>query len=178
MAYSLTELREAVRDLGSLDPVAIDARFDAVEADVLALQTDLTALDNRTPKILGLARITTAQASIGATPTDLTGLTVTATVAANRRIRITASGRTTQQTAAGSQSLALLFDGGGIGLPFSESNVAVNAIKTYGYSTVQLAPAAGSHTWKLTLSTSGGTCTHALSAVIPGLLLVEDIGPN
>ena len=124
---------------------------------------------------LGYAQVTANQGSISTTPVDLTGLTVTATVVANRRLRII--GRVQMQNTGSTnvQSLSILQDGVSImqhtwPCPLATTNFAV-------WAEVVVAPSAGSHTWKLQANCfSAGTSTMAASAAIPAFILVEDIG--
>lgn len=128
--------------------------------------------------ILGYAQVTADQGEI-TTQADLTGLSVTVTVAANRRIRIT--GSSTFVDVGSNAATALLrikesttqFNVAKVGLPASagaaadERSVTVEAIIT---------PSAGAHTYKLTAE--GTTNIYAKAAAdAPAFIQVEDLGP-
>jgi len=124
---------------------------------------------------LGYAEVTSNQSGIGATPTDLTGLTLTVTVPADRLVRV--SGYTQVFTAgAVYAAVTMLEDGVDIGrvgrtAPGTGESTTVSAFTL-------VTPSAGSHTYKLQGESSSSTFTLEASASLPAWILVEDIGPS
>ncbi len=140
-------------------------------AEYIVTATDMNGLPGG---VLGYAQVTSNQASIS-TVTDLTGLSVTVDVPANRRVRVTGRGGISQQSADGThrgriqESTTVLQDWAWGDL--------VNGTRTHQQGSVVLTPSSGSHTYKLTLDTSAGTCTLVAAADRPAFILVEDLGP-
>ena len=125
---------------------------------------------------LGYAQVTANQGSITAV-TDITGLSVTVTVPANRRIRIHVSGHL-GSTVAGDEMDLLVREGStSLQERVTTANTA-NRIEGMD-SIVILTPSAGPHTYKASASRSvgTGTVTFQAGATFPGFILVEDIGP-
>lgn len=123
---------------------------------------------------LGHAQAVANQASIGVGPTDVTSLSIGVTVAASRRIKVTAKFVTSQQTSIAIQTMRI--QEGGTELQRSVSSPGVGEF----VSTLLVAfltPSAGAHTYKLTAGTSAGTMTVEAAATYPAFILVEDIGP-
>lgn len=125
---------------------------------------------------LGYAEVVANQTGIGA-PADLTGLTVTVTVAAGRRIRI--SGATVAGIDTAVDQVSLRIKEGATQLA-EAPNTLTTAGRGYRYdvSTVET-PSAGAHTYKLTLGRDTGASTAITSyanSTTPAFLLVEDIG--
>jgi hypothetical protein len=124
---------------------------------------------------LGYASVTSNQSGIGSTPTDLTGLTVTVTVPANRLVRV--SGYAQVFTASGVYAaVTMLEDGSQVGrvgrtLPGVGESTTVSAFTL-------VLPTAGSHTYKLQGESSSSTFTLEASSSLPAWILVEDIGPS
>lgn len=125
---------------------------------------------------LGYEQVTSSQSSI-TTITDLTGLSVTVTVPASRRIRVTGSAFLSRTVADGATSLLI-----------RESSTT---LKNAGYLTtgaqfgaeegsVVLTPSAGSHTYKLSLEQDSGTGSSGIiaAATTPAFILVEDLGSS
>lgn len=119
---------------------------------------------------------TTGQTGISSA-TDVTSLTATFTnPTANRRIKLSAAFRVTQNTA----------DAVVEGLITNGSNVVQNKVSVSlsagfaGYLTplAIVTPAAGSVTYKVRLSTTGGTVDTNVAATQPALFVLEDIGPS
>lgn len=128
--------------------------------------------------VLGYAIQTASQAGI-TTVVDLTGLTDTVTVAANRLLRIT--GYTNPTAVTNNVGPELRIQEGGTQLSAARLEViAVGAgFRTMICQALVVAPSAGSHTYKLTmLRDSGvGTVTNTASATLPSFILIEDVGP-
>jgi hypothetical protein len=124
----------------------------------------------------GYAQVVADQGSIVALA-DLTGLTVTVTVGASRRIRITAFGQMLS-TVANDDGAVRIFEGatqlGGanMSIPAASLEFVVGAVCV-------VTPTAGSHTYKLAAARVGGTGTLSFrgAANTPGFILAEDIGP-
>lgn len=128
----------------------------------------------------GSALATSNQGSI-TTVADLTNLTITVTVVANRLIRLYADGLTIASTAGTvtTASITLVESAtqlgatihGGFSLPttsFTEAPISTT-----------FTPAVGAHTYKLrgAVLSGGGTMTTVASATAPWNLVAEDIGP-
>ena len=129
---------------------------------------------NLLPKgILGYAQVVANQASIGTSEVDLTSLTVTVTVAAGRRVRVTGQIIGQQLTSAGIPRL--LVHKASVQIASATSTVVVNDFFHYHLDVID-SPAAGSHTYKLRGITSAGTYTLNAAANFPAFILVEDIG--
>jgi len=130
---------------------------------------------NKLPNgLIGYATATANQTGISSA-TDLTNLSVTVTVNTSRIIVIRANLFVLQNTSTANVTLAI-----------KESTtqlVQVNqnvVVSTYGQLTpsVILTPSAGSHTYKLTLSTSAGTVDLQAAATYPASIQVYDEGPS
>jgi hypothetical protein len=123
---------------------------------------------------LGYAQATSAQTGI-TTNVDLTSLSVTVTVGAGRRIRVSfAYGAA--NTVADNGTAVLLKEG---------ANALMSSVVLHGNATVAgtnsgaaiLTPSAGNHTYKLTAQNYvGGISSITSSATSPSWILVEDIG--
>lgn len=140
-----------------------DLRVEAPFADNLRLQAPLG--------VLGYAQITANQGTI-TTEVDLTGLTVTVNVEANRRIRLTGQASFTGGTGTAilriKESTTQLQNG----------NIEQPAGNTESiHVQVVITPSQGSHTYKLTGAATGTATTVTASATSPAFILVEDIGP-
>lgn len=121
---------------------------------------------------LGYAQVTANQTGIGATETDLTGLTVTVTVPANRRIRITGKAIFNSASVGG---IAFLFLKEGATQHNEDIATLTNGDYWGGHVEVVLTPTEGTHTYKLTARQSAGTLTLEAAAAHPAYILVEDI---
>jgi hypothetical protein len=124
---------------------------------------------------LGYAPVTANQGTFTAA-TDLTGLTVTVTLVAGRRIRISAHAGFQSSVAADTvefniQEGATILQYGLIGMTIA------NRIFTSDPSVV-LTPTVGAHTYKLNAQRVDGTgnITLVAGATQPAFILVEDIG--
>lgn len=148
------------------------------DADAAAARTTLgaaadTVVSAATLGTLGYAAVTANQTSIGGSVTDLTSLTVTVTVAAGRRIKVS--------------GFANLFDAanGSVQLLIRESSTTLQNFQGGNGSgsnqagcspTVILTPSTGSHTYKLSAAVAGGNGTMYAASTAPAFILVEDIG--
>lgn len=128
---------------------------------------------------LGHAAITANQNSVGPGGVDVTGLAVTVTVPANRRLRVTAKAKLFTGTLAAATGLLLFRDT----VQFDTadtSNDSSTAGATYGVDLVTFdhAPSAGAHTYKLQAFFSGNSDNIVIAqSNDPAFIVVEDIGP-
>lgn len=132
---------------------------------------------NAPSSTLGYAEVSTLSQAIGLVTTDLTGLSVTVTVPAGRRLKIKGFCYVKTDTVDARSSLYLVrgaapqIQGGFVHHPSTNVNTT---IEVEGIDT----PAAGTHTYKLTGLASAGTSTYgALASGHPAYLLIEDITP-
>jgi hypothetical protein len=122
---------------------------------------------------IGYAQVTANQGSIGGSDTDLTGLSKTVTVISGHRIRITGHVSYSQSSASGiarlriKESTTQLADS-----LFSATNGSYYSVE----ASVCLTPSAGSHTYKLAMTTSPGAGTMEAGATYPAYILIEDLG--
>lgn len=125
--------------------------------------------------ILGYASVTANQGSITA-ETDLTGLSVTVTCAASRRIRITL--RTQVYSSVAGDNVGVRIKEGTTTL--DDVNVTAVQANTQLLCYVQavVTPTAGAHTYKASVrrSTGTGSITNLAATTAPAFILVEDIG--
>lgn len=144
---------------------SLDTRLDTAEADILALPQGY----------LGMGTATADQTGI-TTETDLTGLSVTVTPTANRRIRISVSVGLFA-TVATDRIICLL----------KESTTQLGAVgdwipgetngRTRQSAFIVITPTAAVHTYKVTLQRTGtGTCSSTATATSPATIMVEDLG--
>ena len=105
---------------------------------------------------------------------DLTSLTVTLTLSASRRIRITGQ---TLVTASGTGNAAAIYIREGSTDLANVTTPVTNAWSTGFSIATHQSPSAGSHTYKLSYAFTGGTGTMNASAGAPAFISVEDIGP-
>lgn len=123
---------------------------------------------------LGYAEKTaTNQTGIAGSVTDLTGLSVAVTVAAGRRIKITATVFLTQKTGNGGPVLYIREGGTQLTQVFTPANTGVT---TSPVAMVVLTPSTGAHTYKLSAAASTNTLDTAYDPTAPSFILVEDIG--
>lgn len=154
------------------DPGVI-AWMNAVDTQRAANATAVAALPTGTMSG-GYAQVVANQATI-TTEVDLTGLAVTVTVPAGRRIRITAS-------------LAFVCTVAG-GLPRARIKEGATQLQERSFTAgstsaenlrfdVILTPSTGAHTYKLTalLALGTGSMSLAAASTAPCSVLVEDIG--
>ena len=129
--------------------------------------------------VLDYEQVTTNQGSI-TTITDLTGLSATATVSANRRIRTTLSFEWLGQDA-GARHIAYITDSSSVSVARHVWDVPGTGDLTVCTLSIIESPAAGSFTRKGRLERSTGTGVTELrgaSPARPAFILIEDIGPN
>lgn len=125
---------------------------------------------------LGYAQVTANQGTF-TTETDLTSLTVTVTVVAGRRIRISAAVRLTSTVASDEMRVNIKESttqlAGGTILQVGSGNIA-GTVRAEAI----IQPSAGSHTYKLSAQRTTGTglVTMVATATDPAFILVEDIG--
>ena len=121
---------------------------------------------NALPKgVLGYAQVTAGQAGITTTITDLTGLSVTVTCEASRRIRVTGHGTAVQRTAIG-LPIGYIREGSTTLSEWLRNSLGINE-QAASESSVIITPTAGSHTYKLSLNTTASTVDSAASATRP-----------
>jgi hypothetical protein len=158
--------------------ITVDAAAGSI---VTGKITDLRTRAIGRGAVLGSAAVTASQGSLGAGPTDLTGLSVTVNVCANRRIRVRAAAVLRNgESAANSGQLLIVADGTTIRTaPSGLVSTASTGVKEYIPAEVDItAPSAGSHTYKLQSSFANGSANlMEASATQPATLVVEDLGP-
>lgn len=122
----------------------------------------------------GYAQVTSSQGSI-TTITDLTSLTVTVTVPASARIKIT--GHLPQLFSNGvNDAVTLSIRESSTTLQNAQQGKATAGAVQSLTAIVVLTPSTGSHTYKLSLATTGGPATMTASSTGPAFILVENIG--
>lgn len=126
---------------------------------------------------LGYAEVTANQTIAVGTETDLTGLTLTLTLDANRKIKITGHGLFNRSVADGI-SIARIKEGATELARFSQHSPSAATEFDQAEGAAVIAPAAGAHTYKLTLQRFSGTGNAVLNAAVgsAAFILVEDIG--
>lgn len=128
--------------------------------------------------LLGYATKSADQAMTISTVTDITGLSVTATVAASRLLRVQAKVRITNTSATAATYQLLLFEGA-TQLDYSE---VVRATTVSGHTFVAswliVAPTAASHTYKLAFYYDVGGVTVRSGAGNLATMTLEDLGPS
>lgn len=145
--------------------------------DLVNVTTDISdnmdKLDAASQKVLGIAQVTGNQSGISG-DTDLVGVTVTVTVGASRRIKVT-SEVTVGATVTDDQAMLRIKEGATT-LVEREGKVTSGRGK-HIIATAWLTPTAGSHTYKASLQRVLGTGTlSAANALAPSTLVVEDMG--
>jgi hypothetical protein len=123
----------------------------------------------------GYAQVIANQATI-TTEVDLTGLTVTVTTIANRRYRISFQCLTNRTVADGETTVRI--KEGATQLGQSNIKPATAATNNFHVGAVVITPTAGSHTYKLTMTSDSGTgsSTMTAGATFPAYILIEDVG--
>lgn len=125
------------------------------------------------------ATLTSIQTGLIATDTDVTGLSITVTVPANRRLKITAYVTIDNEAASvGIGVIKIKEDGTQITVrqPPLDADSGLREGADVDFS-VFTTPAAGTHTYKVTaaISSANGRLFH--TSQNPGYLTVEDVGP-
>jgi hypothetical protein len=148
-----------------------------------ALKTYTTATTGFQPPwnmpwgVLSAVSTTTATTSIGSSLTLLTSLAITLTPTANRRLRISwLANMATADTAARAKAVSLT-DGSGTQLQSWYMSVDANLNYT-GQGVHYMTSTGSSMTWQVRASISANTCATNFASNAPGILIVEDIGPN
>ena len=129
--------------------------------------------------VLARVRLTADQSTTSGTAADITGATATVTVLANRLIKITASIAAYQSgTNPTYVSFGVNKDGSNMDV-FDYHWAQLDASHRVSIVAVDIAPSAGSHTYKITWRRSAGTGTlNTFHSAVGGLFVVEDIGPS
>lgn len=129
---------------------------------------------------LGYAKLGAAQAGI-TTEVDLTGLSLTVTVNANRLLKLTAN--MTVSISGGTGSRVSVYIKEGVTY-LGVAEVVLVSASSWGAQlevmALVVAPSAGAHTYKCSLARNGDTTagTYIESAAQGPVFLVEDIGPS
>lgn len=135
---------------------------------------EATGIDSSTPRgVLGRAIATASQAAIDVVA-DLTGLSVTVTVGSGRLIRVSGFGLAQQQTLGGDVQMFIYEDGAQVATARHTAGAAGAYVTPIPI--VLRTPSAGSHTYKLRMSTSAGTVTLVAGSTFPAFIAVEDLG--
>jgi hypothetical protein len=121
---------------------------------------------------LGHARITSSPAAATTTVTDITGLSVTVTVGM-RPIVVEAYLPTVQQLTGTGSVAAALYEGATL-LQLDQHTLTVNQNSAFNPK-VRLAPSAGSHTYKVRISTSANTASIFADALFPAYIQVVEV---
>lgn len=130
--------------------------------------------DNVAGGTLGYAQVTANQTGITSV-TDLTGLSVSVTVGAGRRIRISGMAKVSNDTLGG-RTAGRIQEGGTVLTDFVDFYAPAANASAVGYGSVVLTPSAGSHTYKLALQGVTGTASMSAGPSNIAFILVEDIG--
>lgn len=125
---------------------------------------------------IAYAEVTANQATI-TTAVDLTSLTTTLTLVANRRVRIT--GFIKMFSSVANDIGRLLIDGDGTTLQIAQTLLPSTSQSVFLTCSVVVTPTAASHTYKLQAARGAGTgnITMQAAATNPAFILVEDLGP-
>lgn len=161
-------------------------RFEDAPKAIKNLKRSIEELRQRTSRkghghALGYAEVTSDQTGIDGTIVDLTGLSVTVDVAANRRIKITGYAHFISVSSLDERGRLRIRDGTNSTLNFANSDF-LHSSENQGEDLVVIAvitPASGSHTFKLSAERiAGGTAIEMdASSIHPAFILIEDIGP-
>lgn len=127
-----------------------------------------------TASLLAYAEVTTNQGSI-TTEVDLTGLSVTVTVPAGRKLKITGQGVFTDSV--DQDEVRLNIKEGATVLNLAQLMISGNTKSGTAFCEAVISPSAGTHTYKLSAQrlSGTGTVTSAASATFPSFIKVEDI---
>lgn len=128
------------------------------------------------PAVIGYAQITANQTGIPNTQTDVTGLSTTVSLVVGRRYRITTRiGFAVGATATGAS--VYITDSANTQVAFQYQNLYGTALENmFAPSTVFVAGATGSGTYKIRATASAGTITAIASSANVGYIMVEDLG--
>lgn len=148
-------------------------------ADLVNVTTDISdnmdKLDLLPGGTLGYAQVIASQVGITAA-VDLTGLTVTVTVGAGRRIRITGFGLIYGSVVDAIPGVQIFEGATALTIVGRHIVTTANTTTTFTGSVV-LTPSTGVHTYKLVMSNAGGgNVSLDASSTYPAFILVEDIG--
>lgn len=146
----------------------------ADDVDITQLNANMDTLDKAPLGLLGKAEVTANQTGIIGI-IDLTGLSVTVTVAANRKIRVKGYVDATMNLVSG-QTEVLIYEGA---TPLHRALGNVNATGgiTLAPEVNLQAPAAGAHTYKLRATANGANNMETLAAAAyPAWIAVYDDG--
>jgi hypothetical protein len=170
--------------LASYPNALVLARVTVAAADTSITSGEIADLRTRALSggggVLGYASVTANQTGLGAGPTDLTSLSATVSVSANRRVKITGVAVLRNGSAsANSGSLYItetstILQEGQSGLVGTGSTGILETIT----ATAIVSPSAGSHTYKLQAGFATGAANiMQASSTQPAFILVEDLGP-
>lgn len=120
--------------------------------------------------VMGYAERTTTQTGIGASPTDVTSLSITFTAVSGRKYKITSSVDINQVTAGGI-AFVNVTDSSNVEQRKTLAANMVTGEERTGTVVFRLSGLVGSVTYKMRASTSGGTLT-----INSASLIVEDVG--
>jgi hypothetical protein len=127
--------------------------------------------------VLSQVSSTTATTGIGSSLTLLTSLSITLTPTANRKLKISwLANMATADTAARAKAVALT-DGSGTQLQGWYMSADANLNYT-GQGVHYMTSTGSSMTWQVRANISANTCATNFLSTSPGILIVEDIGPN
>lgn len=161
----LSDILAAIEAELGINPSGTDA---TVAATLAALPTRYDS------GVVGFASSVVNQTGTAATPTDLTGLTVTFTATASRYYRTTVTLPIMLQSVATGIVQAVITDAAGVQKMESRRTAPVGNL----WMTVTLIETGltGSITRKARLSTNAGFIDHTPAATAPALIVVENIG--
>jgi hypothetical protein len=163
-----------------LAQIEVGAGVTAItDADITDLRESARGGGASPGGILGYAEVTANQTGMGAGLTDLTGLAVTVTVPAGRRLRIVGNVRLLKSTSAGYGQVVVREGSTSIGRIWTFLDMATSGVgsRFRGEGSVIVAPTAGEHTYKLTSDLANVGATLEASAGNACWIMVEDIGP-
>ncbi len=133
---------------------------------------------NELPKgVIGYAEITASASPAAPGPTDIPGLSVTVSVTANRRIRVTVYASQAGSSVAADRHSFMIREGSTT-LNVQLRLFSVTSIHDGATASVVITPSAGSHTYKASAQRIGGTgtLTWGAAGTQPSFILVEDLG--
>lgn len=125
---------------------------------------------------LAYAEVTSGQSGISSL-TDLSGLSVTVEVPANRRIRVSGYGLLSADTANATFNLHIRESTTTLQRWTGRYEKPTADILDQANIQAVLTPSQGSHTYKLSLETAAGTIDLTADSTRPAYIMVEDLGP-